>query len=158
MNTYYIYQSIDTKNIKLQNFLLFLFSERNSLGSNNEPRYNLAGKMSKESSAVPPAGSGNNQLPPSTASERRMAKYKEERRRQLANQIANRLSSNQSSSSSDENDDNSSTLDKYAKYRRHHRSKPNIPQVCISYKYIRTCFSTNFNISRRLSGLCLWAL
>ena len=110
-----------------------LFPERNNLGSNNDPRYNLAGKMSKESSGSVPAqtGSGNtNQLPPSsTASERRMAKYKEERRRQLANQIANRLSSNQSSSSSDENDDTSSTLDKYAKYRRHHRSKPNIPQV-----------------------------
>ena len=53
-----------------------------------------------------------------------MAKYKEERRRQLASQIANRLSSNQSSSSSDEAEDsNSSSLEKFAKYRRHHRSK-----------------------------------
>ena len=53
-----------------------------------------------------------------------MAKYKEERRRQLASQIANRLSSNQSSSSSDEAEDsNSSSLEKFAKYRRHHRPK-----------------------------------
>ena len=76
--------------------------------------------MSKEQSAgmYPSAG---------TASERRMAKYKEERRRQLASQIANRLSSNQSSSSSDENDDTNSSLEKYSKYRRHHRSKQVIP-------------------------------
>jgi hypothetical protein len=58
-----------------------------------------------------------------------MAKYKEERRRQLASQIANRLSSAQSSSSSDEQEDTSS-LDKYSKYRRHHRAKqkPELPQ------------------------------
>ena len=59
-------------------------------------------------------GSGSN-----TISERRMAKYKEERKRQLASQIANRLSTNQSASSSDENEDSgSSSLEKYAKYRR----------------------------------------
>ena len=75
--------------------------------------------MSKEQSA--------GMYPSVTASERRMAKYKEERRRQLASQIANRLSSNQSSSSSDENDDTNSSLEKYSKYRRHHRAKQVIP-------------------------------
>ena len=65
----------------------------------------------------------SSQPAPASISERRMAKYKEERRRQLASQIANRLSSNQSSSSSDENEDSNSSLEKFAKYRRHHRSK-----------------------------------
>ena len=80
-------------------------------------------KMSREG----PTGSQNQQqpLPPPASvsvSEKRMAKYKEERRRQLASQIANRLSTNHGSSSSDENEDsNASSLEKYAKYRRHHR-------------------------------------
>ena len=71
----------------------------------------------------------SSQPAPASISERRMAKYKEERRRQLASQIANRLSSNHSSSSSDENeaDSNSGSQNlesKFAKYRRHHhRSK-----------------------------------
>ena len=77
----------------------------------------------------------SSQPAPASISERRMAKYKEERRRQLASQIANRLSSNHSSSSSDENenpDSNSSQSleSKFAKYRRHHhRSKQKEGQV-----------------------------
>ncbi len=73
-----------------------------------------------------------NPIPPGSGSmsERRMAKYKEERRRQLASQIANRLSSNHSSSSSDENDEGSNnSLEKYAKYRRHHHRSSRAAQA-----------------------------
>ncbi len=63
-----------------------------------------------------PGGVSGQPQPQTASAERRMAKYKEERRRQLASQIANRLSSAQSSSSSDENEDKS---EKIAKYRKH---------------------------------------
>lgn len=52
------------------------------------------------------------------SAERRMAKYKEERRRQLASQIANRLSAAGSSSSSDEDVEAEKQHESYSRYRR----------------------------------------
>ena len=53
--------------------------------------------------------------------DKRMAKYKEERRKQLAAQVATRLSSAASSSDEDDQSDKMS----YTEYRRRHRRKEN---------------------------------
>ena len=116
-----IHLTSNTLHVSYAHNFSILFTERVSpSNSSNEIRFGgpqLRNKMSRENS-----GTGNQPSTPASISERRMAKYKEERRRQLASQIANRLSSNHGSSSSDENEDsNASSLEKYAKYRRHHR-------------------------------------
>ena len=73
-NSDYLIICVLTK-IQTDNRLLYFISERTSLGCNsNDPQYDRTKMSQKEYAGLPPG---------STASEKRMAKYKEERRRQV---------------------------------------------------------------------------
>merc|ERR1712203_951421 len=69
--------------------------ENNELNKGDEPPDDISGSVSEMTTAAVPSN-----LPITNSAERRIARYKDERRRQLATQIANRLSSNRSFSSS----------------------------------------------------------
>ena len=69
--------------------------ENNEPNKGDEPPDDIGGSVSEMATAAAPSA-----LPIMNSAERRIARYKDERRRQLATQIANRLSSNRSFSSS----------------------------------------------------------
>ena len=91
------------------------------------------------------AGSGGD------SAERRMAKYKEERRRQLASQIANRLST--VSSSSDEEDNASTgsgrTHESYSKYRRRKKRENAAAAVAVTASGSSERSSRSASLKRR---------